>query len=59
VRSHFIAAARDNVAELYGLNGCQTDDERLGCVDDLLTGDKYLFPVDERFGGVRESITTP
>jgi hypothetical protein len=56
VKSHFIAAARDNVAELYGLNCCETDAERLSCVDALLADDKYLFPVAERDGGVKTTL---
>ena len=51
VRSHFIMAVRDNTAELYGLNRCATDEERLQVVRELLEGNKYLFPEAERKEG--------
>lgn len=55
IRSHFIAAVRDNTAELYGLNGCTTDEERFEKASDLLEGNKYVLPEQERKeGGVRD-----
>jgi hypothetical protein len=44
-------AIRDNTAELFGLNLCATDEERLHTVKELLEGDKYVFPEAERKDG--------
>ena len=58
IRSHFIMAVRDNTADLYGLNRCATDEERLQVVQELLAGDQYVFPEAERKdGGVSEILS--
>lgn len=56
IKSHFILAVRSNIAELYGLNRCANDEERLEKVKDILEGDKYVFPEQERNeGGVSDT----
>lgn len=52
IRSHFIAAARVNTADLYDLNRCAADEERLQKVKDLLEGDKYCSPEAENGVGI-------
>ena len=59
IRSHFIAAVRDNTAELYGLNGCATDEERLEKALDLLEGNKYVLPEQERKEGGVSDVSFP
>jgi len=54
VKSSFIQAARDNIAELYDLHRFKSDTKRLEFIDSLLAENKYLFPGAECVdGGVR------
>jgi hypothetical protein len=48
VRSSLIHLAREQVAELYGLEAVSDDAERLQVVQGLLDGDAYVFHVGDR-----------
>jgi len=51
VKSHFIQAPRDTIAELYDLHRFESNAEHLDFIDSHLADNKNLFPLAERVEG--------